>query len=204
MAHTLPPLPYAYDALEPYLDEATLRLHHTKHHDAYVRQWQKLLDRAADLGKRSLESLLSDPGAVPEKLKNAVRCQGGGVFNHAFFWGGMGPACGGAPTGELAKAMEQSFGGFDAFKEKFSRAAVEHFGCGWAWLVWSREKRLAILRTDQEDCPLALGDRPLLALDLWEHAYYLKYQNRRAEYARDWWNVVDWKSVALRFKRCRE
>lgn len=204
MAHTLPPLPYAYDALEPYLDEATLRLHHAKHYEAHVRQWQKMLDRSADLGKQSLERLLAAPDAVPEKLREAVRCQGGGVFNHAFFWGGMGPACGGAPTGELAKAIAQSFGGFDAFKDKFSRAATEQFGCGWTWLAWEREQRLVIVRTEQEDCPLARGGQPLLGLDVWEHAYYLKYQNRRAEYIRNWWNVVDWKSVAQRYKRCRE
>jgi len=201
MAFTLPPLPYAYDALEPHIDKMTMEIHHTKHHQAYVTNLNKALESAPELAGKSLEQLLANNLAgVPEAIRTAVRNNGGGHWNHAMFWEIMGGANkGGAPTGNLAKAINAKYGTFDAFKEKFAAASVGRFGSGWAWLLKTSDGGVDIVSTPNQDNPLMEGKNAVIGLDVWEHAYYLKYQNRRPEYVTNWWSVVNWGKAEDRF-----
>ena len=201
MAYEVPALPYAYDALEPHIDEATMRLHHDKHHQAYVDKANGALE-GTDLAGRAIEEVIANLSAVPEDQRTVVRNNGGGHLNHTMFWESMSPDGGGAPDGELAQAIESAFGSFDAFKEQFEAAGVGRFGSGWAWLVLDGDQ-LAITSTPNQDNPVADGQTPLLGNDVWEHAYYLKYQNRRPEYLKAWWNVVNWSKVAERYSAAR-
>jgi Fe-Mn family superoxide dismutase len=198
MAHELPPLPYAFNALEPFIDEQTMQIHHGKHHQAYVNNLNAALDKHPELHSKSLEQLLGDLNAVPEDIRTAVRNNGGGHLNHTFFWQIMGPNAGGAPTGAVAEAINKAFGSFDAFKEAFSKAAVGRFGSGWAWLVKSGDG-VEITSTPNQDTPVMEGKTPILGIDVWEHAYYLKYQNKRPDYITAWFNVVNWAEVNKRF-----
>jgi Fe-Mn family superoxide dismutase len=198
MAFQLNPLPYAYDALEPYIDTMTMQIHHDKHHAAYVTNLNAAVEKHPELAAKSLDDLLSALSAVPEDVRTAIRNHGGGTWNHNLFWEIMAPKAGGAPKGALAKAIDSAFTSFDNFKAEFEKAANGRFGSGWAWLV-RKGSGLAILSTANQDNPLSDGLTPILTLDVWEHAYYLKYQNRRAEYVGNWWNVVDWEKVAARF-----
>lgn len=200
--YELPPLPYAYDALEPYIDARTMEIHHTKHHQAYITNLNGAIEKHPELASKSLDDLLRDLNAVPEDIRTVVRNHGGGTWNHSLFWVIMSPKGGGQPHGELAKAIEQTFGSFDAFKAEFEKAANGRFGSGWAWLVL-RQGQLAVISTANQDNPLSEGMIPLMGIDVWEHAYYLKYQNRRAEYVSNWWNVVNWEEVARRFAEFR-
>jgi Fe-Mn family superoxide dismutase len=201
MAHELAPLPYAHDALEPHIDAQTMQIHHGKHHQAYVTNLNKALESAADLQSKSAEALIQDLGAVPEAIRGAVRNNGGGHVNHTLFWSLIGPGAGGAPGGALAEAINAAFGSFDDFKSKFEAAGVGRFGSGWAWLVVNGGK-LEIVSTANQDNPTmgkavaGAEGTPILGVDVWEHAYYLKYQNRRADYLKAWWNVVNWAAVA--------
>ena len=199
MAHTLPPLQYDYGALEPHIDARTMEIHHTKHHQGYVTNLNTALEKAPNLQNKSLEDLLGNLDAVPESVRTAVRNNGGGHWNHSMFWQIMGPGAGGEPTGKLADAMKSAFGGFAQFKEKFAAAATGRFGSGWAWLL-AEGGTLTIESTPNQDNPVMQGKSPILGLDVWEHAYYLKYQNRRADYIGAWWNVVNWEEVAKRMK----
>jgi Fe-Mn family superoxide dismutase len=200
MPFSLPPLPYPYDALEPYIDKLTMEIHHTKHHAGYVNNLNKALESAPELANKSLEELLANNCAiVPEKIRTAVRNHGGGHINHSLFWEIMGPKAGGEPRGKLAEAINQTFGGFEKFKEQFTEAALGRFGSGWAWLVLTPDKKLEVYSTANQDSPLMEGKIPILGLDVWEHAYYLKYQYRRADYVQAWWNVVNWAAVEKRF-----
>lgn len=199
MPFTLPSLPYAFDALEPHIDKMTMEIHHGKHHNAYVTNLNKALESAPALASKSLEELLANNCAlVPESIRTAVRNNGGGHANHSMFWTIMGPQKGGQPHGKLADAIKSTFGGFDQFKEKFTAAATGRFGSGWAWLVKVGGK-LDIYSTANQDSPIMEGKFPVFGLDVWEHAYYLKYQNRRPDYIGAWWNVVDWDAVEKRF-----
>jgi len=199
MPFTLPALPYAHDALEPHIDKMTMEIHHGKHHQAYITNLNKALESAPDLASKSLEELLaSNCASVPEAIRTAVRNNGGGHWNHSMFWQIMGPAAGGAPVGNLAAAITGAFGGFDPFKEKFGAAAATRFGSGWAWLL-KTGSGVEIVSTANQDCPLMEGKFPVIGLDVWEHAYYLKYQNRRPEYVGNWWNVVNWAEAEKRF-----
>jgi Fe-Mn family superoxide dismutase len=199
MAFTLPPLPYASDALEPHIDKLTMEIHHGKHHNAYVTNLNKALESAPDLQNKSLEELLANNCAiVPENIRTAVRNNGGGHANHSMFWTILGPNGGGAPTGDVASAINSTFGSFDSFKEKFNAAATTRFGSGWAWLLKSGGK-LEVTSTANQDSPIMEGKGVVMGLDVWEHAYYLKYQNRRPDYINAWWNVVNWAEVAKRF-----
>jgi Fe-Mn family superoxide dismutase len=196
MAHTLPPLPYANDALEPHIDAQTMEIHHDRHHNAYVTNLNNAIAGNAELEALSLDELNKKIGDVPEAIRAAVRNNGGGHWNHTFFWNIMGPNAGGAPTGELATAIDTAFGSFDAFKEAFAKAGTTRFGSGWAWLV-KKDGKLAVISTPNQDNPLMDGSgTPLLGLDVWEHAYYLKYQNKRPDYISAWWNTVNWDAVA--------
>ena len=197
MAFELPNLPYAEDALEPYIDAQTMNIHRTKHHQTYVTNLNAAIEKHPELAGKSLEELLSDLNAIPDDIRMAVRNHGGGTYNHNLFWEIMGPKMGGSPSGELTKALESAFGSFDAFKEEFTKAATTRFGSGWAWLV-KKGEGLAVVSTANQDSPLSDGATPILGLDVWEHAYYLKYQNRRPEYISNWWNVVNWDEVARR------
>jgi Fe-Mn family superoxide dismutase len=199
MAFTLPALPYANDALEPSIDARTMEIHHTKHHQAYVNNLNAAIEKAPELQGKSLDDLMRGINNVPEAVRTAVRNNGGGHWNHSMFWELMGPGKGGEPTGALADAIKQSFGDFSKFKEQFAAAATGRFGSGWAWLVTDGGK-LSITSTPNQDNPLMDGKRAVLGLDVWEHAYYLKYQNRRPEYITAWWNVVNWDAVASRFR----
>ena len=203
MAHTLPSLPYAYDALEPHIDARTMEIHHTKHHAAYVNNLNAALEKHPALQDVSLEALLRNLNSVPEDIRTAVRNNGGGHANHSLFWNIMSPSGGGAPSGALADAIHQTFGSFDAFKERFSQAAATRFGSGWAWLALDAFGNLVVYSTPNQDSPYMDGFVPLLGLDVWEHAYYLKYQNRRPEYIQNWWNVVNWNAVAENYERAR-
>src|SRR3990172_12551901 len=198
MAFELPKLAYAYDALEPYIDARTMEIHHTKHHNTYITKLNEALEKHPELGDKSLEALLGDLNAIPEDIRGAVRNHGGGTWNHNMFWEIMGPNAGGSPTGDLAAALDSNFGSFDAFKTEFEKAATLLFGSGWAWLV-KRGGGLAVVTTANQDNPLSQGMTPVMGLDVWEHAYYLKYQNRRPEYISNWWNAVNWNAVAERF-----
>ncbi len=200
MPFSLPSLPYPYDALEPHIDKLTMEIHHTKHHAAYVNNLNKALESAPELANKSLEELLANNCAlVPEKIRTAVRNHGGGHINHSLFWEIMGPKAGGQPSGKLADAITQTFGSFEKFKEKFTEAALGRFGSGWAWLVYTPDKKLEVYSTPNQDSPLMEGKTPILGIDVWEHAYYLKYQYRRADYVQAWWNVVNWAAVEKRF-----
>ncbi len=196
--YELPPLPYAYDALEPYIDARTMEIHHTKHHQAYISNLNAAIEKHPELASKSLDELLRDLNAVPEDIRTVVRNHGGGTWNHSLFWVIMSPNGGGMPGGELAKAIETTFGSFEAFKAEFEKAANGRFGSGWAWLVLHNGS-LAVVSTPNQDNPLSEGMIPLMGIDVWEHAYYLKYQNRRAEYVTNWWNVVNWPEVERRF-----
>ena len=204
MAHTLPPLPYAYDALEPHIDKETMTIHHDKHHAAYVNNLNAALEGHPELQSKSVEELIANLDAVPENIRTAVRNNGGGHANHTLFWDIMGPGGGGQPTGELAEAINRAFGSFDAFKEQFTKAATTHFGSGWAWLIVDKNGNLAVTSTPNQDSPLMEGDTPILGLDVWEHAYYLKYQNRRPEYIAAFWNVINWENVAKRYAAAKK
>jgi Fe-Mn family superoxide dismutase len=194
----LNPLPYAYDALEPFIDTQTMQIHHDKHHAAYVTNLNTALEKHPELAGKTLEALLMDVNAVPEDIRTAVRNHGGGTWNHDLFWKVMAPKAGGDPKGDLEKSIASAFGTVSGFKAEFEKAAMGRFGSGWAWLV-RKGSGLAIVSTANQDNPISEGLTPLLALDVWEHAYYLKYQNRRAEYVSNWWNVVNWDEVARRY-----
>jgi Fe-Mn family superoxide dismutase len=204
MPHELPALPYPKDALEPHIDAATMEIHHGKHHAAYVTNLNKALAGNAALEAKSMDALIADLGAVPDAIRGPVRNNGGGHWNHSFFWKLMAPQAGGAPTGKLADALNAAFGSFDAFKEKFEAAGIGRFGSGWAWLVVHAGK-LEIVSTANQDNPLmgkavaGCEGKPILGVDVWEHAYYLKYQNRRADYLKAWWNVVNWAEAAKHY-----
>ena len=198
MAFELPKLSYAVDALEPYIDAQTMTIHHDKHHQAYVTNLNGAIEKHPELAGKSIEDLLKDLAAVPEDVRMVVRNHGGGTWNHSMFWEIMAPNAGGAPKGDLAKAIDTAFGSFDALKGEFEKAANGRFGSGWAWLV-KKGSGLAVVSTPNQDNPMSEGMTPVMGIDVWEHAYYLKYQNRRAEYVTNWWNVVDWDAVAGRF-----
>lgn len=198
MAFTLPELPYAFDALEPHIDTTTMQIHHGKHHAAYVTNLNAALEKYSDLTSQSLEALISNPENLPEDIQTAVRNNGGGHYNHSLFWTLMAPNAGGAPGGELGDAIVSTFGSFDGFKDTFTKAAMTRFGSGWAWLGL-KDGGLTVISLPNQDAPLMAGVTPLLGIDVWEHAYYLKYQNRRADYIAAWWNIIDWKAVARRF-----
>ena len=199
MTFELPKLPYAVDALEPYIDAQTMTIHHDKHHQAYVTNLNGAIDKHPELASKSLENLLMDLNSVPEDVRTVVRNHGGGTWNHSMFWEIMAPKAGGTPKGELAKAVDSAFGSFDAFKAEFEKAANGRFGSGWAWLV-KKGSGLAVVSTANQDNPMSDGLTPILGIDVWEHAYYLKYQNRRAEYVTNWWNVLNWDAAAARYK----
>ena len=199
MAFTLPPLPYAPDALEPHIDAQTMQIHHGKHHNAYVTNLNAALEGHAALQAKSIEALISDLNAVPEAIRTAVRNNGGGHYNHTLFWELMAPGGAKEPQGPLADAIAKSFGDLAKFKEAFQKAGVTRFGSGWAWLVRGKDGALTIESTANQDCPLMEGKYPVMGCDVWEHAYYLKYQNRRPDYLAAWWNVLNWDVVAKRF-----
>ena len=198
-AYTLPALPYGYDALEPYIDSTTMTIHHTKHHQAYITKLNAAVANQSDLAQMKVEDLLRKLDKLPAEIKTAVQNQGGGHANHSLFWTVLGPNKGGNPSGDLARAIESTFGSMDNFKTKFSDAATARFGSGWAWLVKGGDV-LEVISTPNQDSPLSQGKTPILGLDVWEHAYYLKYQNRRPEYVAAFWNIVDWEEVGKRFK----
>jgi Fe-Mn family superoxide dismutase len=198
MPHTLPALPYDFGALEPHIDTQTMQIHHGKHHQAYVNNLNAALDKHPELHQKSLEQLLKDLNGVPEAIRAAVRNNGGGHANHSLFWTLMGAKAGGEPTGPLADAIKKTFGDFAKFKEQFAAAGTGRFGSGWVWLIWNNGK-LEITSTPNQDTPVMEGKTPILGLDVWEHAYYLKYQNKRPDYIAAWWNVVSWTEVGKRF-----
>jgi Fe-Mn family superoxide dismutase len=201
MAHTLAPLPYASSALEPHIDQQTMEIHHGRHHNAYVTNVNNALAGHPDLEALSIEDLCKNIATVPEAIRAAVRNNGGGHFNHTLFWNIMGPGAGGAPSGALGEAITAAFGSFDAFKEAFAKAGVTRFGSGWAWLV-VKDGKLALTSTPNQDNPLMDGSgTPILGCDVWEHAYYLKYQNKRPDYIAAWWNVVNWDAVAANYAK---
>jgi Fe-Mn family superoxide dismutase len=202
MAHTLPPLPYDKAALEPHIDTQTMEIHHGKHHNAYVTNLNNAIAGKADLEAMSIDDLCKNIGKVPSDIQGPVRNNGGGHWNHTFFWGIMGPNAGGAPSGALAEAINAAFGSFDDFKKAFADAGVKRFGSGWAWLVKKADGKLAVTSTPNQDNPLMDNSgTPILGVDVWEHAYYLKYQNRRPDYLAAWWNVVNWKAVEGKFAK---
>ena len=197
MAFTLPALPYAYDALTPYIDEETMHLHHEKHHNTYITNVNAALEKHPELAEKTIEELLADLNSVPEDIRTAVRNNGGGHANHSLFWTVLAPNAGGEPTGAVKDGIEEAFGSFDAMKEKFTAAAVGRFGSGWAWLVVS-DGKLEITSTPNQDSPISEGKTPILGLDVWEHAYYLNYKNVRPEYIKAFWNLVNWDEVNSR------
>lgn len=202
MAFELPQLPYAYDALEPHIDKETMNIHHTKHHNTYVTNLNKALEGNEELLSKSVEEIVANLDAVPEAVRTAVRNNGGGHANHSLFWEILSPNGGGQPTGELADAITSKFGSFDSFKEEFAKAATTRFGSGWAWLAVNNGE-LEVTSTPNQDNPLSEGKTPILGLDVWEHAYYLNYQNRRPEYINSFWNVVNWDEVAKRYNAAK-
>ncbi|MGG4059451.1 superoxide dismutase SodA [Bacillus licheniformis] len=202
MAYKLPELPYAYDALEPHIDKETMNIHHTKHHNTYVTKLNEAVAGKQDLESKSVEELVANLDAVPENIRTAVRNNGGGHANHSLFWKLLSPNGGGAPTGELAEAINSKFGSFDQFKEDFAAVAAGRFGSGWAWLVVNNGE-LEITSTPNQDSPLSEGKTPILGLDVWEHAYYLNYQNRRPDYIKAFWNVVNWDEVARLYSEAK-
>ncbi len=200
MAFTLPPLPYPSDALEPNIDKTTMEIHHDKHHGTYVTNLNKALESAPDLQNKSIEEILTNLNSVPEQIRTAVRNNGGGHANHSLFWNLLSAKGGGAPTGDIQSVITSNFGSFDSFKEKFNAAATGRFGSGWAWLVKDGSGKFEIMSTANQDNPLMEGKKAIFGLDVWEHAYYLKYQNRRPEYIAAWWNVVNWDEVNQQLK----
>ncbi len=204
MAFELPKLPYAYDALEPHFDAKTMEIHHTKHHQTYVTKLNEAVASAPALAGKSLEELLTGIATVPDNVRGAVRNHGGGHHNHSLFWTVLGPNCGGEPTGDTAAALSAEFGSFATFKEKFSAVAAAHFGSGWAWLAVDKAGKLVLKSLPNQDSPLMEGLTPVLGLDVWEHAYYLKYQNRRPDYIAAFWNVVNWTEVGKRLAAAKK
>jgi len=202
MKFELPDLPYGYTALEPHIDALTMEIHHTKHHQTYVNNLNAALEKHPELQDKSLDELVKNLNAIPEDIRTAVRNNGGGHYNHSIFWMVMSPDGGGEPKGDLAKAITHAYGDFATFKETFSQAAITRFGSGWAWLGLKGGK-LVVISLPNQDAPLMEGLIPLLGLDVWEHAYYLKYQNRRPEYVSNWWNVVNWEEVARRYEESK-
>jgi Fe-Mn family superoxide dismutase len=200
--YELPKLPYAFDALEPHIDARTMEIHHDKHHAAYVNTLNGAIEKHPELGSKSVEDLLRGINEVPEDIRTVVRNHGGGHANHSLFWQIMGPGAGGAPSGDLAQAIDQTFGGFDALKQQVNDAGAKRFGSGWAWLTVAGGK-LEVSSTANQDSPLMEGKTPILGVDVWEHAYYLKYQNKRPDYLAAWWNTVSWAEVARRFAAAR-
>ena len=208
MAHELPALKYAHDALEPHIDARTMEIHHGKHHAAYVANLNKALGGHEDLQRKSITELIGDMAAVPEEIRGAVRNNGGGHFNHSLFWNVMQPGGASAPSGKLAQAIDAAFGSFDEFKSKFSTAGATRFGSGWAWLSVTADGSVNTCSTPNQDCPIMTGvaectGKPILGLDVWEHAYYLNYQNRRPDYIQAFWNVINWDVVAENFTRAK-
>jgi Fe-Mn family superoxide dismutase len=201
--YTLPKLPYAFDALEPSIDAKTMEIHHDRHHQAYVDNLNKALADYPDLQGKPIADLMRDVNKVPEKIRQAVINNGGGHANHSMFWEMMAPKAGGEPKGDVAKAIDGAFGSFGKFQEQFTAAATGRFGSGWAWLVLDKGKPI-IVSTANQDCPLSAGQDPLLGIDVWEHAYYLKYQNKRADYVKAWWSVVNWDNVTERYKLAKK
>lgn len=199
MAYTLPALSYAYTALEPHIDARTMEIHHTKHHQAYINNVNNAIKGKADLESKSVEDLIANLNAVPEDIRNVVRNNGGGHANHSLFWTIIGPNAGGTPTGQISVAINATFGTFDAFKEKFTQAATTRFGSGWAWLSLAKDGKIEVSSTANQDSPIMEGKFPLLGIDVWEHAYYLHYQNRRPDYIAAFWNVVNWQEVEKRY-----
>ena len=204
MAYTLPNLPYSNNALEPHIDARTMEIHHTKHHQAYINNANKALEGKADLAAKSVEELISNLNAVPEEIRGVLRNNAGGHANHSLFWAIMGPKKGGEPTGKIGEAITKEFGSFAAFKEKFTAAATSRFGSGWAWLSVNKDGKLEVHSTANQDNPLMEGKTPLLGVDVWEHAYYLNYQNRRPDYVAAFFNVVNWDEVNNRFAAVRK
>ncbi|QHW31555.1 superoxide dismutase [Paenibacillus rhizovicinus] len=199
MAHQLPALPYANNALEPHIDETTMMIHHDRHHNAYVTNLNAALESAPELQSKSIEDLIADLNSVPEAIRTAVRNNGGGHANHSLFWEVIGPNAGGAPTGALADAIANELGGFDQFKADFAKAATTRFGSGWAFLAVSKDGKLKVYSLPNQDSPIMEGETPILGLDVWEHAYYLNYQNKRPDYIAAFWNVVNWAEVGKRY-----
>ncbi len=199
MAHEVPPLPYDYNALEPYIDEQTMHLHHDKHHAAYVTSLNTALEKYPDLQKKRVEDLLRDINSVPEAIRTAVQNHGGGHANHTMFWQIMKPQGGGNPTGAIARVIDDKLGGFQSFKEKFNDNGVKRFGSGWTWLIL-KGNSFELISTANQDFPLMQGAYPIMGNDVWEHAYYLKYQNRRADYLNAWWNVINWEAINQRLQ----
>lgn len=203
MSHSLPPLPYDFGALEPSIDARTMEIHHDKHHQGYVTKLNKALEGHDDLQQKSIEELLRDIDSVPQDIRTAVRNNGGGHANHSLFWPIMSPDGGGEPEGDLASAIKDRFGSFSSFKEKFSDTATGQFGSGWGWLVVNGSGELDLYSTPNQDSPLMQGHTPVMGLDVWEHAYYLKYQNKRADYAQAWWDVLNWEQIGENFDNAR-
>jgi Fe-Mn family superoxide dismutase len=201
---TLPKLPYAYDALEPHIDAQTMMIHHDKHHQAYVNNLNAALKEHPDLLKKNLHELLTNLQSIPAAIRQAVINNGGGDYNHTLFWNFMAPNAGGAPSGPVAKDIDSAFGSFDKFVAKFNEAATKRFGSGWAWLVVNGKGGLEVVSTANQDSPISVGSSPVLGIDVWEHAYYLKYQNRRPDYIKAWWNVVNWPFVAERINEAKK
>jgi len=199
MAFTLPKLPYEFNALEPHIDARTMEIHHDKHHQAYINNLNAAIEKHPELDNKSVEDLLKDLNAVPEDIRTAVRNNGGGHWNHSMFWEIMSPKGGGEPGGALADAIKKAFGDFASLQEKLAAAAVGQFGSGWGWLVKDSSGALSVLATPNQDNPMSNGRTPILGVDVWEHAYYLNYQNRRPDYVKAWWNVVNWDEVSKRF-----
>lgn len=200
MSHQLPDLPYAKDALEPHIDAQTMEIHHGKHHNTYITKLNAALEGHGDLADKSIEDLIANLDAVPEAIRGPVRNNGGGHANHSLFWKILGPNGGGEPGGELGDAIKGAFGSFQTFQEKFEAAGAGRFGSGWAWLIVGNDGKLAITSTPNQDSPIMDGDKPILGVDVWEHAYYLKYQNRRPDYLKAVWNVINWEAVAANYK----
>lgn len=198
MPYTLPDLEYAYNALEPYIDEQTMRVHHDKHHRAYMDKFAAAI-KNSEIDGKEVSEILRDPGQIPKDIRQAVINNGGGYANHTLFWKIMGPGAGGEPGGRLAEEIKKTFGSFENFKEHFTNAALSQFGSGWAWLV-VEDGKLAVLQTSNQESPVSLGKNPILCLDVWEHAYYLKYQNKRPEYVKNFWNVINWRAVENLYK----
>jgi superoxide dismutase, Fe-Mn family len=203
LAYEVPPLPYDYAALEPHIDEATMHFHHDKHHQAYVTNLNAAIEKHPDLGKHTAEDLLRNINSIPEDIRTTVRNNGGGHVNHSMFWFIMKPGGGGEPAGKIAAQIRKDFGDFEAFKKQFNDAATKQFGSGWGWLLWENGK-LAITTTANQDSPLLQGKYPILGNDVWEHSYYLKYQNRRADYLAAWWNTVNWEEINKRLDQAQK
>lgn len=204
MAYELPALPYPANALEPHIDEQTMNIHHDRHHNTYVTNLNAALESAQELQNKSIEDLIANLDSVPESIRTAVRNNGGGHANHTLFWQIIGPGGGGAPKGAVAEAIDRELGGFDKFKEDFTKAATTRFGSGWAWLVVGKDGKLAVTSTPNQDNPLSEGLTPILGLDVWEHAYYLKYQNKRPDYIAAFWNVINWDEVNRRYEAAKK